>query len=234
MKTAVVVFPGSNCEADAFHVVGTVLRAPVEYVWYATAGSDALATYDCVVLPGGFAYGDYLRVGAIAAIAPVMEGVRAHAERGGLVLGICNGFQVLLEAGLLPGAILRNASLEFRSQWARVRVEDGNTPFTRRYRQGQVLTMPIAHGDGNYFADAATLTELEAGGQVVFRYCDVAGRVTPEANPNGSLANIAGIRNRRGNVLGLMPHPERCSEAILGGADGLGLWQSALAALVEA
>ncbi|MDQ3701228.1 MAG: phosphoribosylformylglycinamidine synthase subunit PurQ [Chloroflexota bacterium] len=234
MKTAVVVFPGSNCEADAFHVVGTVLKAPVEYVWHATAGSDALAPYDCVVLPGGFAYGDYLRVGAIAAIAPVMEGVRAHAERGGLVLGICNGFQVLLEAGLLPGAILRNASLEFRSQWAHVRVEDDTTPFTRRYQQGQVLTMPIAHGDGNYFADPATLTELEAGGQVVFRYCDAAGRVTPDASPNGSLANIAGVRNRRGNVLGMMPHPERCSESILGGTDGLGLWQSALAALVEA
>ncbi len=233
MKAAVVVFPGSNCEADTAHVIGDVLQEPVEYVWYATAGREALAAYDCVILPGGFAYGDYLRVGAIAAIAPVMEGVRAHAERGGLVLGICNGFQVLLESGLLPGAILRNASLEFRSQWVHLRVEDDRTPFTRRYREGQVLKMPIAHGDGNYFAEPQTLAELEGAGQVVFRYCDAAGRVTPAANPNGSAANIAGIRNRRGNVLGMMPHPERCSEPLLGGVDGLGLWQSVVAALVQ-
>jgi phosphoribosylformylglycinamidine synthase I len=237
MKCAVVVFPGSNCEADTFRVIRDVLQQPVEYVWYATTGGDALAGYDCVVLPGGFAYGDYLRVGAIAAIAPVMEAVRAHADRGGLVLGICNGFQILLEAGLLPGAILRNQSLEFRSQWVHLRVEDERTPFTNAYRRGQVLRMPIAHGDGNYFADPATLAEIEAQGQVVFRYCDAQGEVTPAANPNGSLHGIAGLRNRRGNVLGLMPHPERCSEAILGGADGLGLWQSiaqATTALVAA
>ncbi|MGH2356263.1 MAG: phosphoribosylformylglycinamidine synthase subunit PurQ [Chloroflexota bacterium] len=234
MKFAVVVFPGSNCEADTHHVIREVLGQPVEYVWHATSGRDTMAGYDCVVLPGGFAYGDYLRVGAIAAISPVMEAVAAHAERGGLVLGICIGFQVLLETGLLPGAILRNQSLEFRSQWVHLRVEDDRTPFTHRYQRGQVLKFPIAHGDGNYFADPQTLAELEGNGQVVFRYCDAAGNVTAEANPNGSLHSIAGIRNRRGNVLGLMPHPERCSEPLLGGGDGLGLWQSVAAALVEA
>jgi len=233
VKFAVVVFPGSNCEQDTYHVIADVVGQPVDYVWYAESGPDAVAGYDCVVLPGGFAYGDYLRVGAIAAIAPVMGAVRAHAERGGLVLGICNGFQVLLEAGLLPGAILRNASLEFRSQWVHARVEDAETPFTREYRTGQVLRLPIAHGDGNYFADPQTLAGLEERGQVVLRYCDPAGAVTAAANPNGSLHGIAGIRNARGNVLGLMPHPERCSEAVLGGTDGLGLWRSLVGSLVE-
>ena len=234
MKFAVVVFPGSNCEADAYHVVNDVLEQPVEYVWHATVGRNALDRFDCVVLPGGFAYGDYLRVGAIAAISPVMEAVAAHAERGGLVLGVCNGFQILLEARLLPGAILRNRSLEFRSQWAHMRVENDQTPFTRCYERGQVLRVPIAHGDGNYFAEPHTLEEIERHGQVVFRYCDAEGNVTDAANPNGSVNNIAGIRNRRGNVLGLMPHPERCSEPVLGGTDGLGMWQSIAAALVEA
>jgi phosphoribosylformylglycinamidine synthase len=234
MKFAVVVFPGSNCEADTYHVLDSVLHQPVEYVWHATPGRDALAGYDCVVLPGGFAYGDYLRVGAIAAISPVMEAVAAHAERGGLVLGICNGFQILLEARLLPGAILRNNSLQFRAQWTHLRVEDDETPFTREYRAGQVVRFPIAHGDGSYFADAETLAGLRATGQIVFRYCDAAGNVTAAANPNGSVDNIAGIRNRRGNVLGLMPHPERCSEPLLGGTDGLGLWRSVVTALVEA
>jgi phosphoribosylformylglycinamidine synthase len=234
MKFAVVVFPGSNCEADAYHVIKDVLDQSVEYVWHATAGRDVLDRFDCVVLPGGFAYGDYLRVGAIAAIAPVMEAVAAHAERGGLVLGVCNGFQVLLEARLLPGAILRNRSLEFRSQWVHMRVENDLTPFTRCYERGQVLRVPIAHGDGNYFAEPHTLEEIERHGQVVFRYCDPQGNVTDAANPNGSVNNIAGIRNRRGNVMGLMPHPERCSEPVLGGTDGLGMWQSIAAALVEA
>ena len=234
MKFAVVVFPGSNCEQDTRHVLADVVGQAVEYVWYATAGREALAGFDCVVLPGGFAYGDYLRVGAIAAIAPVMEAVRAHAEGGGLVLGICNGFQVLLEAGLLPGAILRNRSLEFRSQWVHLRVEDDQTPFTGEYRKGQVLRVPIAHGDGNYFADPQTLREIERAGQVVFRYCDPSGAVTDGGNPNGSVNAIAGLRNRRGNVLGLMPHPERCSEPVLGGTDGLGMWRSLVASLVEA
>jgi len=186
------------------------------------------------VLPGGCAYGDYLRVGAIAAISPVMEAVAEHADRGKLLLGICNGLQVLLETRILPGAILQNDSLQFRSQWVHLRVEDERTPFTHAYTRGQVLRVPIAHGDGNYFADPLTLQEIEANGQVVFRYCDAVGDVVEEANPNGSVNNIAGIRNRRGNVLGLMPHPERCSEAALGGTDGLGVFRSLVSALVEA
>jgi phosphoribosylformylglycinamidine synthase len=234
VKFAVVVFPGSNCEADAYHVIKDVLDESVEYVWHATAGRDTLDRFDCVVLPGGFAYGDYLRVGAIAAIAPGMEAVATHAERGGLVLGVCNGFQILLEARQLPGAILRNRSLEFRSQWVHMRVVNDQTPFTRQYERGQVLRVPIAHGDGNYFAEPHALEEIERHGQVVFRYCDAQGNVTDAANPNGSVNNIAGIRNRRGNVMGLMPHPERCSEPVLGGTDGLGMWQSIAAALVEA
>ncbi len=234
MKFAVVVFPGSNCEADAHHVIRHVLDHDVEYVWHATPGRHSLDKYDCVVLPGGFAYGDYLRVGAIAAISPVMEAVAEHADRGKLLLGICNGLQVLLETRILPGAILQNDSLQFRSQWVHLRVEDERTPFTHAYTRGQVLRVPIAHGDGNYFADPLTLQEIEANGQVVFRYCDAVGDVVEEANPNGSVNNIAGIRNRRGNVLGLMPHPERCSEAALGGTDGLGVFRSLVSALVEA
>jgi len=234
MRFAVVVFPGSNCEADTYHVIRDVLGQDVEYVWHATTGKHSLDAFDCVVLPGGFAYGDYLRVGAIAAISPVMVAVASHAARGKLVLGICNGFQILLETQLLPGAIQQNKSLQFRSQWVHLRVEDDRTPFTHEYTRGQVVNIPIAHGDGSYFADPQTLAEIEANGQVVFRYCDAAGHVTAEANPNGSLHNIAGIRNRRGNVLGLMPHPERCSEAVLGGTDGLGLWRSVADALVEA
>lgn len=232
MKFAVVVFPGTNCEADTYHVIERVLDQPVEYVWHADGGP--LDRFDCVVLPGGFAYGDYLRVGAIAAISPVMDAVATHAARGGLVLGICNGFQVLLETRLLPGAILRNDSLQFRAQWVHLRVEDTHTPATNAYRPGQVLRIPIAHGDGNYFADPDTLASIEANGQVVFRYGDAAGNVVPAANPNGSVNNIAGIRNQRGNVIGLMPHPERCSEPVLGSADGLGLFQSLVESLVTA
>jgi phosphoribosylformylglycinamidine synthase I len=234
MRFAIIVFPGSNCEADTHHVLTSVMGQQAEYVWHAIEERDALDGYDCVVLPGGFAHGDYLRVGAIAAISPVMEAVRAYAERGGLVLGICNGFQVLLEARLLPGAIQQNRSLQFRSQWVHLRVENDQTPFTRAYARGQVVKYPVSHGDGSYFADEATLAELEANGQVVFRYCDAQGNVTPEANPNGSARNIAGIRNRRGNVLGLMPHPERCCESILGGEDGRGLFESVVGALASA
>lgn len=231
MKFGVVVFPGSNCDADVFHVVRDVLDQPVEYVWHECTDLDG---FDCVVLPGGFAYGDYLRAGAIARFAPVMPAVTDFAERGGLVLGICNGFQVLLEAGLLPGAMLRNRSVEFRCEWVQMRVEQTGTPFTHGYQPGQVVAMPIAHGEGNYYADPATLTDLERDGQVVFRYCDALGSATDAANPNGSQANIAGICNERGNVLGLMPHPERCSDSLLGGADGLALWQSVVDALVTA
>ena len=234
MKFAVVVFPGSNCELDTHHVVTRVFDQECDYVWHKTPGKETLDRYDCVVLPGGFAHGDYLRVAAMAAVSPVMEAVGAYAERGGLVLGICNGFQVLLEAHLLPGAVLRNRSLEHRAQWVHMRVENERTPFTRGYERGQVVTYPISHGDGSYFADAEIVASLEASGQVVFRYCDVHGQVTEAANPNGSVNGIAGIRNRRGNVLGLMPHPERACESILGGEDGRGLFESLVASMVSA
>jgi phosphoribosylformylglycinamidine synthase subunit PurQ / glutaminase len=234
VKFAIVVFPGSNCEVDTHHVVTSVFGQECTYIWHETHGSSALDRYDCVVLPGGFAHGDYLRVAAMAAVAPVMDAVRAFAERGGLVLGICNGFQVLLEAHLLPGAVLRNRSLEHRAQWVHMRVENEQTPFTRAYRRGQVITFPISHGDGSYFADGETLRTLQDNGQVVLRYCDAEGNITPTANPNGSVENIAGIRNRRGNVLGLMPHPERACEAILGGEGGRGVFESLVGALVAA
>jgi phosphoribosylformylglycinamidine synthase len=225
MRFGVVVFPASNCDMDTYHVIDQALGHPVSYIWHQERSLDG---FDCVILPGGFAYGDYLRAGAIARFARIMDAVPAFAERGGLVLGICNGFQVLLEAGLLPGAMRRNDSLQFRCQDVLLRVENTGTPFTNRYRPGEVIRMPIAHGEGNYYADPATLSDLEGAGRIVFRYCDQAGQITPEANPNGALGNIAGICNRQGNVLGLMPHPERCSEAILGNEDGLRLFQSIL------
>jgi phosphoribosylformylglycinamidine synthase len=234
LKFAVVVFPGSNCEVDTYHVLTSVFGQECDYVWHETAGRNALAKYDCVVLPGGFAHGDYLRVAAMAAVSPVMEAVSENVERGGLVLGICNGFQVLLEARLLPGAVLPNQSLEHRAQWVHMRVDNDHTPFTRAYEREQVITYPISHGDGSYFADAETLRQVEGSGQVVFRYCDTQGSVTTASNPNGSVNNIAGIRNRRGNVLGLMPHPERACEAILGGKDGAGIFDSLVQALVAA
>jgi len=205
-----------------------VLEQPYRFVDHR---ERRLEDIDLVVLPGGFSYGDYLRCGAIARFAPVMEAVAAFADRGGLVLGICNGFQVLQEARLLPGALLRNASCEFRCEWVNLRVEQGDTPFTRDCRPGQVLRIPISHGEGNFYADPPTLEALEAGGQVVFRYCTAEGRISEVANPNGSLANIAGIVNKRGNVLGMMPHPERACEEMLGGRDGLFLFRSAMRAL---
>lgn len=234
MRTAVVVFPGSNCDADAHYAVGQVLDQPVEYVWHE---EQDLSRFDAILLPGGFSYGDYLRAGAIAQLSPVMQAVRREAAAGKLVLGICNGFQILCEAGLLPGALQQNDSLAFRCEQVRVRVDNAATPFSGRCRSGQVLQLPIAHGQGNYYADEATLRELEDHGQVVLRYCDAAGQVTPEANPNGSLHNIAGIVSRDGNIFGLMPHPERAVEAILGSEDGrpillsmidaaAGLWQA--------
>lgn len=229
MKFGVVVFPGSNCDADVFHVVRDVLQQSVDYIWHE---STDVSGYDCIVLPGGFSYGDYLRAGAIARFAPVMPAIRAFAEKGGLVLGICNGFQILLEAGLLPGAMLRNKSVQFRCEWIHMRVEQNRTPFTSKYRDGEIVRMPIAHGEGNYYTDKEMLAGLERRGQIVFRYCDSEGQITAIANPNGTLKNIAGICNERGNVLGLMPHPERCSELLLGGSDGLTLWQSALNSLM--
>ncbi len=222
-RFAVVVFPGSNCDRDCLHVLRDVLGYPAEFVWHE---EEDLSGFDAVVLPGGFSYGDYLRPGAVAATSPVVRAVRRFAGAGGLVVGICNGFQVLLEAGLLPGALVRNRGATFRCEWTTLRVERADTPFTSLYAPGEVVRMPIAHGDGRYHAPPEVLEELEQRGQVVFRYVDRDGRTTPEANPNGSLHHIAGLANREGNVLGLMPHPERCSEAVLGGQDGRRLFES--------
>lgn len=232
MRFGVVVFPGTWSDVDCFHVLKDVLCQPVEYVWHKDTD---LSSFDCVILPGGFSYGDYLRPGAIARFSPVMRAVEDFAEQGKLVLGICNGFQILCEAGLLPGVLRPNAHLQFRCQWVHLRVENASTPFTNQSRLGQVLRIPISHGEGNYFADEAVLDELEARGQVVFRYCTSTGEVTPEANPNGALRNIAGITNARGNVLGMMPHPERCCEPLLGGTDGAIIFRSIIrAALPDA
>ena len=225
MKFGVVVFPGSNCDHDCVHVLKGVLGQDTDLVWHKDRDVER---YDCLVLPGGFSYGDYLRTGAIARFSPVMESVVRHAQKGKLVLGICNGFQILLEAGLLPGAMLRNASLRFVCKYVHLRVENDDTAFTRRAKKAEVLRIPIAHGEGNYFADAATLARLKDNGQVLVRYSDARGNVTPEANPNGSLDNIAGICNETRNVFGLMPHPERCSEKALGSEDGLKIFRSIL------
>ncbi len=228
MKFGVVVFPGSNCDHDAYYAVGAVLGQPVEFIWHQSEQVDG---FDAIILPGGFAYGDYLRTGAIARFSPVMKAVERFARGGGLVLGICNGFQILLEAGLLPGAMLRNAGLRFICRHVHIRVETTATPFTSAAERGQVLKVPIAHSEGNYFCDAATLRELERHDQIVLRYTTPDGREEPTANPNGSLANIAGICNRERNVLGLMPHPERASEAALGSADGAVIFRSMVESL---
>ena len=230
MKFGVVVFPGSNCDHDACHAVGTVLHQPVEFLWH---GSEDLVGCDAIILPGGFAFGDYLRTGAIARFSPVMRSIERFARQGGLVLGICNGFQILLEAGLLPGAMLRNQGLRFLCRYVYVRVETTNTPFTCAARSGQVLKIPIAHMEGNYFCDDRTLAELERNGQVVLRYTTPAGEIDEAANPNGALAAIAGICNRERNVFGMMPHPERAVETPLGSADGLVIFKSMLNSLEQ-
>ena len=230
MKFGVVVLPGSNCDHDALHVTKDVLGADAEVLWHKDTD---LKGSDVVIIPGGFAYGDYLRAGALAKFAPIMEPIRRHAEAGGLVLGICNGFQVLTEVGLLPGALMRNQHLRFLSRDVHLRTEETDTPFTGELAPGEVFRVPIAHGEGNYFADEDTLDALERNRQVVFRYCDAEGRLTSEANPNGSARNIAGICNRGRNVLGLMPHPERCSEPILGNAAGLKVFQSIAASFAR-
>jgi len=227
MRFGVIVFPGSNCEMDCYHVIDKVLGQPVRYVWHQERD---LGDLDCLVLPGGFSYGDYLRCGAIARFSPVMEAVKDFAAGGGLVIGICNGFQILLEAGLLPGAMLRNTSLSFICRFVHLRVENERTPWTGRAERGQVLRIPIAHGEGNYTAGEELLDEMERRGQVILRYCDPRGEVTPASNPNGSARNIAGICNEGFNVFGLMPHPERASEEMLGSIDGLVIWESVLAA----
>src|SRR5579863_4770634 len=230
MKFGVVVFPGSNCDHDAWYALGEVLHQPVEFLWHQ---SEQVKGFDAILLPGGFSYGDYLRTGAIARFSPVMRAVEQFARSGGLVLGICNGFQILCEAGLLPGVLQRNAAMKFVCKQVHIRVENTDTPFTSATKPGQVLEIPIAHGDGNYFCDQATLADLERNHQVVFRYTTPGGREDAAANPNGSLANIAGICNRERNVVGLMPHPERAVENALGSADGLAIFQSLIESLTR-
>jgi phosphoribosylformylglycinamidine synthase len=230
MKFGVVVFPGSNCDHDAFHAIGHVLQKPVQFIWHQ---SEDLQGCDAIVLPGGFAYGDYLRTGAIARFSPVMKAVEKFANSGGLVLGICNGFQILLEAGLLPGAMMRNAGLRFICRPVHIRVEETDTPFTAAAKKGQVLTIPIAHGDGNYTCDDATLAELEQNHQILFRYTSGDGTDDYAGNPNGSLRNIAGICNRARNVAALMPHPERAVETALDSQDGVVIFRSMVESLVN-
>jgi phosphoribosylformylglycinamidine synthase I len=225
-KTAVLVFPGSNCDHDAYHALRHVVGVDAGFVWHK---ESSLEGYDAVVIPGGFTYGDYLRTGAMAKLSPVMAAVRRFAEDGGPVIGICNGFQILLEAGMLPGAMIVNESLRFVCDYVHIKAESGRTPFTSRIKPGTVLKIPVAHYQGNYYADERALSALEERGQVVFRYCDREGAVTGAANPNGSARNIAGICNERGNVLGMMPHPERCAESALGSADGRRLFDSMVA-----
>ena len=230
MKFAVIEFPGSNCDHDAYHAARHVLGHDAEFVWHKETD---LRGADVVVLPGGFSYGDYLRTGAIARFSPVMQEVRRFADAGRPVIGICNGFQVLLEAGFLEGALLRNRGLKFLCRHVHVRVEQTGTPFTCGSSEGQVLRLPIAHGEGRYFAAPETVAALEANRQVVFRYCDAAGAADDAGNPNGSLHAIAGVCNRRGNVVGLMPHPERACESVLGSEDGRVVFESVVSALAE-
>jgi phosphoribosylformylglycinamidine synthase I len=228
MKFGIVVFPGSNCDRDVATVTEGLLQQPTRMVWHEESDISDL---DVVVVPGGFSYGDYLRCGAIARFSPVMQATIKHAEQGKLVLGICNGFQVLTEAGLLPGALVRNRDLHFICDRVPLKVERNDLPWTQEYRAGEVITLPIAHGEGSYYADPDTLAEVEANGQVLFRYCTAAGEPENGSNPNGSLNNIAGVCNRRGNVLGMMPHPERAAEPILGNTDGLKLFHGLLSAV---
>ena len=231
MKFGIVVFPGTWSDRDTHHAVSGVLGQDAEYIWH---GDEKLDQFDAIVLPGGFSYGDFLRCGAIARFSPVMEAVTAFAERGGPVIGICNGFQVLCESGLLPGVLMRNDHLEFRCIWTDLRVENSSTIFTSASIEGQTLHIPMSHGEGNYQADADTIKRLEDNGQVVFRYADANGNVTPDINPNGSLNNIAGIVNERGNVLGMMPHPEKACEKLIGGDDGNVIFTSIIDNFVQA
>jgi phosphoribosylformylglycinamidine synthase subunit PurQ / glutaminase len=230
MKFGVLVFPGSNCDRDTWHVVSDLARQPVVYLWHDSAD---LENCDAILVPGGFAYGDYLRTGAIARFSPVMQSVRRFADAGGLVLGICNGFQILCEAGLLPGALMRNAGLRYICRQVSLRTETAESPFTHTLTKGQVLKIPIGHMEGNYFCDEVTLAQLNRQDRIVFRYCTPDGEVTAEANPNGSLENIAGVLSEGRNVLGMMPHPDRSSEALLGSADGLSIFQSMVGALAQ-
>lgn len=228
MKFGVLVFPGSNCDHDTWHVLAEIAHQPVTFLWH---DSEDLQNVDAVLVPGGFAYGDYLRTGAIARFSPVMQSVRKFADAGGLVLGICNGFQILTESGLLPGALMRNAGLKYICKQVHLRTTTTDSPFTSQLQSGQVLQIPIGHMEGNYYCDAETLRELQAEDRIAFRYCAPDGKITPDANPNGSLDNIAGVLNKGRNVLGMMPHPDRSSESILGSADGLAIFQSMISAL---
>ena len=228
MKFGVIIFPGSNCDHDSYHAAITSTGQQAVMLWHE---SHNLESCDAIIVPGGFAYGDYLRTGAIARFSPVMESVTRFAQSGGLVLGICNGFQILCEAGLLPGALMRNAGLKYVCKFVDLRVENADTPFTNACKPGEVLRIPIGHMEGNYYCDAQTFETLKRQNRIVFRYSTPDGRITPEANPNGSLDNIAGICNDARNVLGMMPHPDRCSESLLGSADGVKIFQSMSLAL---
>ena len=228
MRFGIVVFPGSNCDHDCYYALKECFHQPVDFVWHK---ETSLSSYDAVIIPGGFSYGDYLRTGAIAKYSPIMKAVTRFAEAGGWVLGICNGFQILLESGLLPGAMMRNRSLKFVCRDVFVRVENTEGPFVSRARPGQVFRIPVAHADGNYYAEPETIRSLEAGGQIVFSYCDSGGRLSDEANPNGSVKNIAGICNANRNVLGMMPHPERCVDPVLGNSDGRLVFESLISSL---
>lgn len=228
MRFGVLVFPGSNCDHDCYHALKHTFGQSVDFVWHK---ENSLKGYDAVMIPGGFSYGDYLRTGAIAKFSPIMKAVEQFAGEGGYVLGICNGFQILLEAGLLPGAMLRNRTLKFICKEVFIRVENTHTPFTNRCKPYQVLRLPVAHADGNYYIEPSTCRILESHQQIIFRYCDSQGRITEEANPNGSVLSIAGISNERGNVLGMMPHPERGAETLLGSTDGRPIFESLLSSL---
>jgi phosphoribosylformylglycinamidine synthase len=227
MRFGIVVFPGTWSDTDCHHVLKDLFEQTVDYLWHRDC-PDLTKTYDCILLPGGFSYGDYLRAGAIARFSPIMSSVARFAAAGGAVIGICNGFQILCEAGLLPGVLMRNSHLQYRCQWANLRVERTTTPFTRGCASGQVLRVPISHGEGNYFAGADTLARLEEDNQVVLRYATATGETTLDSNPNGSVHNIAGIANREGNVVGMMPHPERCCEELMGGSDGRIIFESVI------
>jgi len=227
MKFGILKFPGSNCDQDMYHVLANVMDQPVQYIWHK---DTSLGNVDCVVVPGGFSYGDYLRTGAIARFSPVMNAVAKHAREGGFVIGICNGFQILCEAHLLPGALIRNRGLKFICEYVHVRVETTDSPFTNACKVSQILRIPIAHGEGNYFAEPEILQQLEQEDRILLRYCDKSGEVSVAANPNGSLDNIAGICNKTRNVFGLMPHPERASELELGSEDGVLIFESILLA----
>ena len=230
MKFGVIIFPGSNCDHDAYYVLGKVAKQPVTFLWHE---SHDLQNVDAVIVPGGFAYGDYLRTGAIAKFAPVMESVKKFAAGGGIVMGLCNGFQILCESGLLPGALMRNAGLKYVCKFINLRVETTDTPFTHGLKQGDVLRIPIGHMEGNYVCDDATLRQLKDQDRIVFRYASPSGEITAAANPNGSLENIAGICSEGRNVLGMMPHPERASEPELGGTDGFKIFESLVGAMAH-